>query len=66
MSKSQNAFTGGHQILDFDECLDNRLISGRQVLYANWTWKRLMAMLPGSSYCIYCTDVVLERDGGIG
>jgi hypothetical protein len=36
------------------------------VLYANWTWKRLMTMLTGSSYCIYCIDVVLERDGGIG
>jgi hypothetical protein len=36
------------------------------VLSANWTWKRLMTMLTESCYCICCTDVVLERDEGLG
>jgi hypothetical protein len=36
------------------------------VLFANWTWKTLMIMLTRSSYCICCTNMALERDGGIG
>jgi len=56
ISKPQNAFIKGRQMLDSfliaNECVDSRLRSEFKVYCANWILKRLLTMSIGTSSCI--------------
>jgi hypothetical protein len=57
ISKPQNAFIKGRQILYFvliaNECINSKIRSGKQVCFSNWILKRLMIM-PFGIFCYIC------------